>query len=108
METPGRRSRPRKSNTPEVKQADAIPTKAKSHLIDDHVEVLVPSHNEVANGSAKAKDIADEAKRSTQLMSGWEEGRDPRVDYSGHFEFGGSWGVGAMMVGFPTLMYYMW
>lgn len=39
---------------------------------------------------------------------GREHGKDPRVDDSGHFEFGGSWGVSAMMVGFPLLMYYMW
>lgn len=33
---------------------------------------------------------------------------DPKVDTSGHFEFGGSFGVGAMMIGFPILMWYMW
>lgn len=41
-------------------------------------------------------------------MDGWEDGKDPKVDYSGHFEFGGSWGVSAVMIGFPLLMYYMW
>ena len=41
-------------------------------------------------------------------VDGWEAGKDPKVDYSGHFEFGGSWGVSAMMIGFPLLMYYMW
>jgi delta24(24(1))-sterol reductase len=25
-----------------------------------------------------------------------------------HIEFGGSWGVGALMIGFPLLMWYMW
>ena len=34
--------------------------------------------------------------------------KDPKVDYSGHFEFGGSPGVLAMMIGFPLLMWYMW
>ena len=34
--------------------------------------------------------------------------KDHRIDYSGHFEFGGSWGVSAMMIGFPLLMWYMW
>lgn len=29
-----------------------------------------------------------------------------RSTYS--FEFGGPWGVTAMMVGFPMLMYYLW
>ena len=43
-----------------------------------------------------------------QAVNGSEHVKDPRVDNSGHFEFGGSWGVSAMMVGFPLLMYYMW
>ena len=34
--------------------------------------------------------------------------QDPRVDSSGRFEFGGPWGVAAMMIGFPPLMWYMW
>ncbi|PWY91284.1 hypothetical protein BO70DRAFT_368413 [Aspergillus heteromorphus CBS 117.55] len=46
--------------------------------------------------------------KKTRIVDGWEEGKDPRVDYSGHFEFGGSWGVLSMMIGFPLLMYYMW
>lgn len=43
-----------------------------------------------------------------RVIDGWKEGTDPRIDNSGHFEFGGSWGVSAMMIGFPMLMYYMW
>jgi delta24(24(1))-sterol reductase len=39
-------------------------------------------------------------------------GRKPRIDNKvaqpGNFEFGGPWGVGIMMGGFPLLMYYMW
>ena len=42
------------------------------------------------------------------MVDGWAEGKDPKIDYSGHFEFGGSWGVSAMMIGFPLLMWYMW
>ena len=102
METPGRRSRARKSNTPEVKQTDAIPINTRSHTIEDHVEVLVPSHHGNANGSAKIDNKTNGAKKTTL------EGKDPRIDYSGHFEFGGSLGVSAMMIGFPALMYYMW
>ena len=41
-------------------------------------------------------------------VDGWAPGMDPKVDYSGFFEFGGSPGVTAMMIGFPSLMYYMW
>ena len=43
-----------------------------------------------------------------QVIDGWEEGKDPKIDYSGHFEFGGSLGVSMMMIGFPLIMYYMW
>ena len=31
-----------------------------------------------------------------------------KVDKSGHFEFGGSFGTAAMMLFFPMLMYYLW
>jgi len=31
-----------------------------------------------------------------------------KIEYTDHFEFGGSWGVLSMMIGFPLLMYYMW
>ncbi len=55
--------------------------------------------NGTANGHADGK---------KQVIDGRKEGKDPRVDYSGHFEFGGAWGVSAMMVGFPLLMWYMW
>jgi Delta24(24(1))-sterol reductase len=48
------------------------------------------------------------SKSPRGAVDGWEAGKDPKVDYSGHFEFGGSWGVSAMMIGFPLLMYYMW
>lgn len=51
-----------------------------------------------ANGSAKKPRIID----------GWAEGMDPKVDYSGQFEFGGDLGALALMTGFPLLMYYMW
>jgi len=36
------------------------------------------------------------------------EGADIKKDISGHFEFGGTPGVTAMMIGFPMLMWYMW
>jgi len=43
-----------------------------------------------------------------RIIDGWMEGSDPKIDYNPHFEFGGSWGTSAMMIGFPTLMWYMW
>ena len=30
------------------------------------------------------------------------------TDISSRYEFGGPWGVTAMMIGFPILMYYLW
>lgn len=47
-------------------------------------------------------------KSGSRIIDGWQEGKDPKIDYSGHFEFGGSLGVLSMMIGFPLLMYYMW
>ena len=38
------------------------------------------------------------------IIGGWRPGMDPRVDYSGHFEFGGSLGCLALMTGFPLLI----
>ncbi|THH17795.1 hypothetical protein EW146_g3095 [Bondarzewia mesenterica] len=39
-----------------------------------------------------------------------DEGRkaDERLDKHDTYEFGGPWGVTAMMIGFPSLMYYLW
>lgn len=42
------------------------------------------------------------------VIDGWEVGTDPKIDRTGHFDFGGSVGVTCMMICFPLLMYYMW
>ncbi|KAH8762820.1 sterol reductase/lamin B receptor [Hyaloscypha finlandica] len=47
-------------------------------------------------------------ENTESVVDGWQPGTDAGVDHSGHFEFCGSWGTGAMMVGFPLLIYYMW
>ncbi|KAK5222578.1 C-24(28) sterol reductase [Exophiala xenobiotica] len=60
-----------------------------------------------ANGSAK-KEATDHPVSTDKVIDGWRVGTDPKVDTTGHFEFGGPWGVTAMMIGFPLLMYYMW
>jgi delta24(24(1))-sterol reductase len=61
------------------------------------------SNGILVNGAAKKAD-----PKTSKVVDGWEEGKDPKIDYSGHFDFGGSFGVTAMMIGFPLLMYYMW
>ncbi|KAF2014684.1 sterol reductase/lamin B receptor, partial [Aaosphaeria arxii CBS 175.79] len=46
--------------------------------------------------------------QEVKAVDGWVPGTDPKIDHTGHFEFGGPLGTTAMMVGFPLLMYYMW
>ena len=58
------------------------------------------------NGHAAAVKKLDGEQR--KIIDGWEVGTNPKIDSSGHFDFGGSWGVSAMMICFPLLMYYMW
>ncbi|KAI9716524.1 MAG: hypothetical protein M1812_005255 [Candelaria pacifica] len=91
VETPHRRTRQRQSATPDSK-ADTLEEFSPE---EQTVEVQVPVTHQETNGVLN---------RSL----GVKEVKDPKVDYSGHFEFGGSWGVGAMMIGFPCLMWYMW
>ena len=93
VETPMRRSHPRKSmetGSPEdskTENSDASPNTAAKKSVE-------------ANGTAKStrKAVGRPRKRS----------KDPKIDYNGELEFGGSWGVSAMMLFFPLLMYYMW
>ena len=61
------------------------------------------SPNGKANGEANGKVLEKE-----KVADGWRPGMDPKVDNSGVFEFGGSAGTLAMMLGFPVLMWYMW
>ncbi|KAM0668362.1 hypothetical protein ACQRIU_001924 [Beauveria bassiana] len=42
------------------------------------------------------------------VVDGWKPGQDPKIDYSGETEFGGSVGTFFMMLFFPILMWYMW
>ncbi|KZS94323.1 ERG4/ERG24 ergosterol biosynthesis protein [Sistotremastrum niveocremeum HHB9708] len=44
---------------------------------------------------------------STQVSEAGME-KDKRLDKHEVYEFGGPWGVTAMMTGFPILMYYLW
>ena len=124
VETPApRRSRSRKSGVGVLRGGD-LDAQDSSTGLEDEVTVLAPStlkrrrkstpaatgtikklHDGHINGSAKANGhIAPQSR----LVDGWAPGMDPKIDYSGHFEFGGSWGVSAIMIGFPLLMYYMW
>jgi len=127
VETPAPRrvrSRSRKSGVGRVKSEDSEVQDSASGGDDSTVEVATnkrgsrmsmapgkePLSNGHANGHANGYARANghaESKKSI-VDNGREEGKDPKIDYSGHFEFGGSWGTSALMLGFPTLMYYMW
>ena len=107
VETPHRRKN-RKSTNVEVKEESSGETESNDSEIklDDGIEVQVP--NIRRNGAAKENGAANGHAEQNSLEHKRREEKDPRIDYSGHFEFGGSWGVSAMMIGFPALMYYMW
>ncbi|QKX64282.1 uncharacterized protein TRUGW13939_11455 [Talaromyces rugulosus] len=118
VETPGRRvTRSRLSITPDP-TAEMTPTSldsgprssprkrksTKAKVEDDSQEDEISSK---ANGKTNGH-TNGHTNGAPKVIDGWIEGKDPKVDYSGEFEFGGSWGASALMIGFPLLMYYMW
>lgn len=108
VETPGTFRRSRKSMAASTFQRSQSPEDtvgfANGHSPEKKRIVL---EDELADGKANghsngsAKKYRGRPKKSLGAT-------DPKVDTSGFFEFGGSWGVGAMMIGFPLLMWYMW
>lgn len=86
------------------KSATRRRTSGKAKPEDASEDASEEEPKEIAtNGHAR-----DTPQKKPRVVDGWEEGKDPKIDYSGHFEFGGSYGVLSMMIGFPLLMYYMW
>ncbi|KAH8911041.1 Delta(24(24(1)))-sterol reductase like protein [Coniochaeta sp. PMI_546] len=63
---------------------------------------------DLRSGATKKTNGANGHIKKEEVVDGWCPGMDPKIDYSGEFEFGGSLGTGAMMIGFPILMWYMW
>ncbi|KAI9670123.1 MAG: C-24(28) sterol reductase [Caeruleum heppii] len=121
VETPATRSsRPRRSHTPTSTSDDAsssaVEDASPSAPSGDTIRVdSTPTATRRKASTRRRKTDATASNgtvpriaRGKKVVDGWEEGKDPRVDYSGHFEFGGSVGVTVMMIGFPLLMYYMW
>jgi Delta24(24(1))-sterol reductase len=82
----------------------------KGHANGDAVNGHANGHtNGHANGHANGNAVNGHAKAGQpKVIDGWKEGEDPKIDHSGHFEFGGSFGTSLLMIGFPCLMYYMW
>lgn len=69
---------------------------------ETYAEVAKPEAVPTNGALKKEKELT-----GAQIVEGWQPGLDPKIDYSGHKEFGGTLGVSAMMIGFPLLMYYM-
>lgn len=109
-ETPGTRRRTRQSTSTGASDVSEGPNLSDSP--PDDAQGQPPSILDGGISSQKRSNgVATASMNGTangKAIDGWRHGADPKIDYSGHFEFGGSWGVSAMMVGFPLLMWYMW
>ena len=74
------------------------------------------STNGTSNGTSKTPKASTRrtqvktkgVPKDPHVVDGWKPGQDPRVDYSGEFEFGGTYGTLTVMLFFPILMWYMW
>lgn len=87
IETPGRQRKTRKSAA-----VDGV-------LHEESVTEVIGQATPLQNGAIKESLEEPHFKTSS---------KDAKYDTSGEFEFGGSAGVSAMMIGFPLLMWYMW
>ncbi|KAL2863790.1 c-24(28) sterol reductase [Aspergillus lucknowensis] len=112
VETPGRRVT-RSSVAPSEEPSDSAtegrePTKSATRRRSARVKNESASEDETSRDSRNGHSNGRAAAAKERVVDGWVEGKDPKIDYSGHYEFGGSPGVLSMMIGFPLLMYYMW
>ncbi|KAK3946044.1 C-24(28) sterol reductase [Diplogelasinospora grovesii] len=89
--------------TPPLTPEDREPVEAKPPAMPTALDGRHVSNGKVVNGRANGAAVKEE-----KAVDGWKPGMDPKVDASPHFEFGGSFGTSAMMIGFPILMWYMW
>lgn len=58
--------------------------------------------------SQRKTTVTEGVSSDPNIIDGWRPGQDPKVDYSGEFEFGGPLGTAFLMIFFPVLMWYMW
>ncbi|KAM7203738.1 Ergosterol biosynthesis ERG4/ERG24 family domain containing protein [Rhypophila sp. PSN 637] len=78
---------------------------------DDESRPLLRTANGNGNGHINGKASNGHAKAAEpeeKVVDGWKPGMNPKIDNSGHKEFGGAWGTGTLMIFFPVLMWYMW
>ncbi|KAI7282541.1 Delta(24(24(1)))-sterol reductase like protein [Hortaea werneckii] len=103
VETPGTKRRSGKAGSSERSPSplDDKTTNGHSTVRDNEAKGAKKS---TANGAGKDMNGAPKGR----VIDGWLEGSDPKIDVNPHFDFGGTPGVTAMMIGFPLLMWYMW
>ena len=80
-----------------------------SPIVSDEIIVKSEDDDELLNGSGVEK-RSRSSRKVPRAASGTKVKGKPahKVDKSGHFEFGGTFGTAAMMLFFPILMYYLW
>src|SRR5436189_5216805 len=79
--------------------------KRKSMAVAD--EIVVKSEHD-GSGSGLEKHPPRPSDKASTRRAGAKGKPAHKIDKSGHFEFGGTFGTSAMMIFFTILMYYLW
>lgn len=95
METPGRARRPRKSTIPNESIDGTDTSDTSPETLNGKSVAPTPNRKHKSNGSVTLNGRANGSASSSKAT------KNPRIDDSGHFEFGGSLGVSALMIIFP-------
>ncbi|KAF2432971.1 ERG4/ERG24 ergosterol biosynthesis protein [Tothia fuscella] len=110
-ETPGTFRRTRKSLAPLTSdQSRSISPASTNGEANGHSNGKIsPSpRDELTNGHANGETPKRGRGRPRKSVALTELESTSQSDALEHMDFGGSWGVSAMMIGFPILMWYMW
>ncbi|KAK3994702.1 ergosterol biosynthesis ERG4/ERG24 family-domain-containing protein [Cladorrhinum sp. PSN332] len=136
VETPIRRNTRRKTQLSLESDADTSSTASASEtmpkkpvrqrgggkFVEDMDELSTPPPHTPESSRTPETSVSPEPRQSEtqpllaktasnpldKIVDGWAPGLDPKVDYSGEYEFFGPSFISLMMVGFPVLMWYMW
>ncbi|KAG6995677.1 delta(24(24(1)))-sterol reductase [Physcia stellaris] len=107
-ETPKKTERPGFIATPRRRRNRKSKARQVSSSESDEREQSPDAHNTpkaTANVNGKPN---GHLKTTKGVKNSGNADIDARVEEIERLEFGGPWGVGAIMIGFPFLMYYMW
>jgi delta24(24(1))-sterol reductase len=102
VKSPTKKTPRRKSTAPRI-MADEIVVKSENDLPDSHPDAEFV----IGNGIDKRpRSSRKTSKAGTEMKVKNKPAH--KVDSSGRFDFGGSFGTASMMILFPILMYYLW